>query len=437
VSDVRQTEFYDPARAAQYGAESFICVPVKLRGEVVAVINITDRIGGARFTANDLSLMNAMTAFASLALENATLQDTTAELKDLFRDLLDSLSTGVVAVDPDGAVTCWSQGAESLLGLPARLALGRRLFSLIPGPVADRLREALAACAQGEGSACCELEWPSGNGGRASIPLGVTITPLRRRAGSPGGHVMVFEDLSLNRAYAELKRVDELKSNFVAIVSHELRTPLTSMRGSLHLLTTMCGSQLDAPGRQMLEILRTNTERLIHHVNNLLEVTQLQNRSVILRRELYDVCGLVDRCVEDLRLAAEKRRVVVRVTHLDRPLMVDVDMDKIKLVLRHLLDNAIKFSPVGGAVDVTTAPECDTVRIVVRDTGGGIGEEFSKQAFDRFTQIEPAITRASTGVGLGLYISRELTRLHGGTVEIVSTGPKGTEIALTLPRRRV
>ena len=436
VQDVRDTKYYNPERAERYDNISFICAPIFRRGEVAGVINCTNRIGGEAFTPEDMAVINALTGFVSLALENVVLLDTTQNLQELLHDLLDSLTDAVVAMDSRGTVTCWNVGAERLLAISEADAVGGDFLEMAPPPAAAKLREAISGPAGSGLARGLEIEWPGPSPELKAAPLGVTLSQLKRADGTLDGYVMVFEDLSLRREVTELKRVDEIKSNFIAMISHELRTPLTSMRGSIHLLTSLIGNGGDATSKQLLDILRSNTERLIYHVNNLLEVTQIQNHSVMLRPDSYDLCAMVDACAVDLRGSATARGVTVTVSHEQSPLPVYADIDKIKLVIRHLLDNAIKFSRLGGAVQARTMLDGGTGKLWIKDSGSGISKEDVGRLFNRFIQLEPTMTRGSGGAGLGLYIARELTRLHGGSLEIARTGPEGTEFVLTLPRER-
>jgi PAS domain S-box-containing protein len=434
VRDVRDSEFYDPTRSKDYDSVSFICLPVQRHGETIGVINVTNRCDGLSLTPEDLTLLTSVAGFVSLALENVSLLDTTQHLKELLRDLLDSLVVGVVAVDRAGEVTCWNRGAEALFGVPADEAMGRDFFSMTPPEARERLAQAIAVASRERRDQCLEIEMPSHDLAGGSIPLGVTVTQLRRRDESIEGFVLVVEDLSLTREVQELKRLDELKSNFIAMISHELRTPLTSMRGSLHLLGHQFAPQLEKTPQRLIEVLRNNTERLTIVVNNLLEVTQIQNKSITLRPSLQDMNSIIDDSVRDLEVFARERRITVEIETREKEAHVFADGDKIRQIVRHLLDNAIKFSRPGGPVRIRTAGDEREITVFLKDCGPGIGEKDSERIFELFIQIEPTMTRASGGAGLGLYIARELTVLHNGTLEIGSTNSEGTEFVLRLPR---
>ena len=434
VQDVRDSEFYDPDRAKDYDSVSFICLPVQRHGETIGVINVTNRSDGLSLTPEDLTLLTSVAGFVSMALENVSLLDTTQHLQELLHDLLDSLVVGVAAIDRAGDVTCWNRGAEALFGLSADQAMGRDFLSMTPTAARERLAEAIDIAARERRDQCLEVEMrPQGQEGE-SIPLGITVTQLRRRDNSIEGFVLVAEDLSLTREVQELKRVDELKSNFIAMISHELRTPLTSMRGSLHLLSHQFAPQLEKTPQRLIEVLRNNTERLIIMVNNLLEVTQIQNKSIILRPSLQDLNVPIDDSVKELDGFARERKIKIEIERQDPSPFAFVDGEKIRQVIRHLLDNAIKFSRPGGTVGIRTAGDERQIAIFLKDCGPGISKEDCGRIFGQFIQIEPTLTRAAGGAGLGLYIARELTLLHGGTLEIGSTTREGTEFVLRLPR---
>ncbi len=229
---------------------------------------------------------------------------------------------------------------------------------------------------------------------------------------------------SFDRMAAALQELDTAKSDFVAHVSHELRTPLTSMKLSVaNLLDGVVGS-VDEKQAGVLARIRGDLDRLIHMVNELLDIAKLEAGKVALAKEKIDLAEVAQRAVETLRPIAEQKGVKLVLTA--QPCPIDGDRAKLHEVVVNLVDNAIKFTPAGGRVDV----EAGGRRVIVKDTGSGIAAERLAKIFDKFNQVN-----ANTGIpgaGLGLSITKKLVELHGGRIEVQSEAGKGSVFIVTL-----
>jgi signal transduction histidine kinase len=231
-------------------------------------------------------------------------------------------------------------------------------------------------------------------------------------------------------AGALVSAFDELLS----ILSHELRAPLTTIKGSSRTLLRH-GPRLDADTtRQLLADIDSEADRLHRLIDNLLDLSRAGAGPGALRTELTAVDGLIRRIVADVTARAGQRRLRVRVAP-GLP-QVSIDAVRIEQVLRNLLDNAVKFSPPGGAIDVTAAvrPERTAREIVVAvsDQGPGIASEYQERIFERFFRVEPDGMSVG-GAGLGLAICRRFVELHGGQIEVVSALGRGASFRFTLP----
>jgi signal transduction histidine kinase len=238
--------------------------------------------------------------------------------------------------------------------------------------------------------------------------------------------------LRLEMAYADLKELDRAKSRFFANVSHELRTPLTLLLGPLESLL----GEVSDPGQQRLfQSMITNARRLLRQVDALLETARLESG----RLRLEPAPGNLGRLLVDLVAAAQpltERRGIELVTEgLDSFPDGSFDEEKIEIVASNLLSNAFKFTPAGGRVTVRRAetPEIAEERVAfeVEDTGPGIPADELERIFDRFHQVEG--DSAHGGTGLGLALSRELARLHGGEVTVRSADGRGSAFRVELP----
>ena len=229
---------------------------------------------------------------------------------------------------------------------------------------------------------------------------------------------------SFDQMAAALQQLDTAKSDFVAHVSHELRTPMTSMKLSVANLLDGVVGPVDGKQTEVLSRIRGDLDRLIHMVNELLDIAKLEAGKVALAKEPVELSEIAARAVETLRPIAEKKGVKLQLTAQKSP--ATADRTKLHQVVVNLVDNAIKFTPSGGRVEIEVAPG----RIVVRDTGAGISPERIAKIFDKFNQVN-----ANTGIpgaGLGLSITRKLIDLHGGRIEVASEMGKGTTFTVSL-----
>ncbi|HEU5315138.1 MAG TPA: sensor histidine kinase [Chloroflexota bacterium] len=239
------------------------------------------------------------------------------------------------------------------------------------------------------------------------------------------------------RLYEEAQAAVRLREEFLSIAAHELKTPLTSVRGAAQLTLRRLdreGSADPERWRTSLELIDSQSAKLATLVERLLDVSRLRAGKLALEHFPTDLAQLLREVAER---AQGTTRLHVVVVHAPEALRVDVDPLRIEQVITNLLDNAIKYSPEGGAIEVTLAalPQsgiAGRVRLTVRDHGTGIPAEHAERVFDRFFQAHTG--RHLSGMGLGLYISREIVELHGGTIAVHAPPGGGTEIEIILPR---
>lgn len=211
------------------------------------------------------------------------------------------------------------------------------------------------------------------------------------------------------------KRAERMKNEFVSTVSHELRTPLTSIGGSLALLAGGAVGQLDEKAARLVTIARNNCERLIRLINDLLDIEKIESGKMSFDMRKLSLGPLIQRTVNANRQFAHDLGVGLEVGLPPWPQCVNGDPDRIEQVLTNLVSNAIKFSPAGESVYVTTAQQGGRVRVEVCDRGSGVPEEFRDRIFSKFAQADSSDTRSRGGTGLGLAIVREIATRQGGS----------------------
>ncbi len=341
--------------------------------------------------------------------------------RDQAQRVLARLGDGVFVVDHDGVVQLWNQAAEAITGLRAAEVHGRRAEEAIPGwttiatfvPVADRPGEV-------PGTSSAETV-PVEVAGR-ELWLSIVAVAL------DDDTVYAFRDATHDR------RLEDLRSQFVATISHELRTPLASLHGAALTLR-----EHDLPAQtqdDLLEMIAEQSNRLANLVEEILVAGQLDSGSLRVVADTFDPEELVRGVVKvgESRVGDETTIEVVVPPVVPK---VHGDSERTRQVLLNLLDNAIKYSPSGGRIEVGLAAAGDRLRFTVQDQGLGIPVGEQERIFDKFYRLDPDQRRGIGGTGLGLYICRELVQSMHGRIWVESEPGRGTTFAFELPAEPV
>ncbi len=333
--------------------------------------------------------------------------------------ILDSMVEGVLAVDAHDHVLLLNQSARAIFRLGPRRGEGKPFLEVIRNAdLFDLLRGCRAA-----------------GGEMVSRELSVT-TPVERilevhalplRLGGEGtGVLMVLHDVT------ELRRLERVRTEFVANVSHELRTPLTAIRGYLE---TLLGGALEERdnARRFLEVVSRHTERLGRLLDDLMDLSNIELGKVTLEMEPMDFREALELVVALVRSQAEGKGVLVSTALPPDLPPVLADPDRLEQILINLLDNALKFTPAEGRVTVSAAVRDQVLEVAVADTGVGIPSTDLPRITERFYRVDKARSRELGGTGLGLAIVKHLVQAHAGELRIESELGKGTTVRFTLP----
>jgi signal transduction histidine kinase len=234
-------------------------------------------------------------------------------------------------------------------------------------------------------------------------------------------------------ANTRLQELDRLKSDFVSNVSHELRTPLTAIKGAVDLILREVPGPLTEKQMHYLTRVRSNTQHLAGLINDLLDLSKIEDGKVELQAERVSLGALIHEVVETLKPIATEKSIELEVD-LEPSVVVWADRDKTTQVLTNLVGNAIKFTPQTGKVMVASTSQHDGwVRVSVSDTGRGISTNEREKIFDRFYQVAVTGEPKPKGTGLGLTICKSLVELHGGKIWVESEPHGGSIFYFTLP----
>lgn len=234
-----------------------------------------------------------------------------------------------------------------------------------------------------------------------------------------------------DRLYTAAQAALGAREEFLSVTAHELKTPITSLTGYTQLLLRRLqrNQQVNkASFQQALDAIEHQAAKLNQLVNQLLDVSRIDTGDLLIQRQLTDLRSLAERVASSLQLTSDRHRLVV-----SAPEIVPIAVDPLRLeqVLTNLVDNAIKYSPAGGTVQIAIGPLPDEhVQISVTDQGPGLSAEQRARIFERFYRVQ---RRDGRGIGLGLYISRQIVELHGGHLTVESPSSGGSRFVITLP----
>jgi NtrC-family two-component system sensor histidine kinase KinB len=242
--------------------------------------------------------------------------------------------------------------------------------------------------------------------------------------------IMVLYARRMSGLLERLRELDRLKDEFVATASHELRTPLASVYGAATTLSTLRLSHEKQDA--LLAIIASEAQRLAGIIDDILLVNQLESRRVETLVEACDGRDLLARAVEAARVRAPEN-ISLRLSCPPTLPPVTADAGRVAQVLANLLENAVKYSPDGGRIDVAAVETSGAVRFSVADQGLGIPAAEQERIFEKFHRLDPNMTRGVGGTGLGLYLCRELVRRMNGNISVSSQPGIGTTFSFDLP----
>ena len=261
--------------------------------------------------------------------------------------------------------------------------------------------------------------------GRGHRPLRLYVSPMRNDGKVVGALAMV-EDIT------ELRRLEQVRTDFAANVPHELKTPLTSIRG---FVETLEAGAIDNPpmAHKFLRIIMLETERLTRLINDILSISKLESGNdevaierIRLDKVAYDVCDM-------LTIHAGEKEVSIHVHMNEKPVYIMGNPDRVEQMLINLVENAIKYNKPGGSVTVQVFSDAKEANVTISDTGIGIAEEHLPRMFERFYRVDKGRSRQMGGTGLGLAIVKHIVRSMNGEIEVHSKLGEGTEFLISLP----
>ncbi|MNH75008.1 Alkaline phosphatase synthesis sensor protein PhoR [compost metagenome] len=365
-------------------------------------------------------LGNAINGMAdSLQLQLKRIRDN----EDLLQSVLSNMTGGILMVDTNDRIALVNREAERILRLKDTYMLGKLYHEIKRSYELTRFMD--------EGISCMEQmsEERTIYDPEEKI-LHFDSVPMFEDDGSYRGMLFLLRDVT------EIRKLEVMRSEFVANVSHELKTPIAAVKGFAETLLSG-GVKDEETSRSFLQIIYDEGDRLNRLIGDILELSKIESRRVPLEYSPVHVHSLLASIFEVLQSSAAKKCITMKL-EVPEELFMEADEDRLRQIFMNLLSNAISYTLDGGRVKVTAeslehSGEEEKIRFIISDTGIGIPKKDLPRIFERFYRVDKARSRSSGGTGLGLSIVKHLVELHHGTIRVESKVGEGTMFILDLP----
>lgn len=381
--------------------------------------------GGVVWVRNTISLVrdeygNILHLIA--LIEDITESKQAEEERSRLAAIVEASEDAIIGKTPDGVITSWNQAAERMFGYTAEEAIGKRITLILPPELHQQEEEIIDQVRRGIHIQPYETVGLRKDGTRIDVSL--SVSPVKDGAGDIVGAAKIARDIT------ERKELEQRKDEFISMASHELKTPVTSIKGFTQLLQRRFRQRDDAESLRFLARMDTQLDKLTKLINDLLDVSKMQTGQLEYREEPFELDELVAEIMENIQGTTPNYRLVLEKSV---PARILGDRDRIGQVLINLLNNAIKYSPGADQVIVRVETDGTDAVVSVQDFGMGIAHAHQKKIFERFYQVGAPEAKTYSGLGIGLYISSEIVRRHGGRIWVKSRKGEGSTFSFSLP----
>jgi len=359
------------------------------------------------------------------SIVNKLAEQALRESEKRYRDLYEEAPNAYFSVGVDGYIKRANRSATELIGYSRDELIGRPVFDLYADTPNGKVKaqEVFQRFLTGEEIRGEELEMCRADGIKVWVSL--SVRPIRDKEGRVVASRSVVQDIT------EHKKLDQLKDDFIGLVSHELRSPMTVIMGAINTALTEGAYLSPEETRQLLNDAALEAELLSNLLGNLLELSRVQADRLVLHAEAVDVKKVVQDAVEEIKRQSSAHQFMVSVPRKLPP--VHADPLRLERILYNLLENAVKYSPQGGQVQISVKPEEEHLVIGISDQGIGISPADQAKLFEPFQRLGESRLEGVRGLGLGLLVCRRLVEAHDGQIWVESEPSRGSTFFFTLP----
>lgn len=367
-------------------------------------------------------LKQLVNAINDLAISLKQQMEEIRENQQRLTGVLANMVSGVMLINPAGRITLVNRAMEKIIGASSENLIGKlhieagKNFGL--SQLIDRsLKEGVHIHEE------VHIYYPK------ERILDAHIAPYVGDHEEVKGVITVLHDIT------DIRRLEKIRSEFVANVSHELKTPVTSLKGFAE--TLLDGAMYDEETcRSFLKIIYEESDRLHRLISDILDLSKIEQQRLPLKPEPLNVSQVINETAETIQETIHKKQL-----HLSLPdhkeVVIEAEKDRLQQIILNLLTNAAAYTPEGGYIDIELHEREKEVDIVIRDTGIGISKQDLPRIFERFYRVDKARSRQSGGTGLGLAIVKHLVESHHGKIQVESEEGKGTAFTITLPKKQI
>ena len=341
--------------------------------------------------------------------------------RDKTTTIIKSFGDGLIILDESGKIFLINPEAEKILeinfGKLIRMPIKALLDFPKAKPIVDTLKDGLKNISKKE----VELA--------KDFIVELSVIPLNLEDNDIG-HLIVIHDISRE------KTVEKMKTEFVSLAAHQLRTPLSIIKWSTSMLKNGDFGKLPAKQNEIVVRAYNNTQRLISLVNDLLDVTRIEEGKYLYEVAPADITEMVTGVMDLYKEETDKRKIKIEFKHADNLPKIIVDGEKIRLVIQNLIDNAIKYSPEANKILIDLTSNDKEIEFKIQDFGLGIPKDQQDRIFTKFFRSDNAVKVNTVGSGLGLYLAQNIIEAHKGKIWLESEEGKGTTFRFTLPIKK-
>lgn len=341
------------------------------------------------------------------------------EDKDKMEVVLSSVIEGIAAIDKEGRIILFNHALENMIDCSSDRVLGKFHWEIIRN---NQLNELLKETLQKGQALTREITLFSPQ----EKIFHASANPLSEK-NKVWGAVVVLNDIT------EIKKLEKMRSEFVANVSHELRTPLTSIQG---FVETLKEGAINEPekAQYFLKIIEKQSNRLNNLIGELLQLSKIESQEIAMNLQSINLRDLIDKIISEFKKKIEQKDHKIKINISPQLSLIKADPEQIEVVFRNLLDNAVKYTPDGGEIYISALEKSKNIYIEVADNGIGISAEHLPRIFERFYRANKDRSRKLGGTGLGLAIVKHIVQAHQGTIGVESKPGKGSKFFFTFPK---
>ncbi len=401
-------------------------IATKYTKPIEAATNTAIELAKGNFRARTYEETGSVTAMLSTSINilarNLQEMETAREMQqDRLATLIENIGSGVLLIDSQGYITLFNKSYKQIFKIESHEFLYRLYYEVIPYKEVIRLIEDIFMT---EKTVKKQFILPMKFERRHFEVYGAPIIGTNDEW---KGIVLVFHDIT------EIKKLEQMRKDFVANVSHELKTPITSIKGFSE--TLLDGAMEDKETLEhFLTIILKESDRLQSLIQDLLDLSKIEQQGFLINFQKLDLINLLEETSLIFERKAEKKGIKFKVHPYPLPVIIEGDTLRLKQIFINLISNAIAYTPSRGEVGVFVREEEETVCVEVKDTGMGIQADELPRIFERFYRVDKARSRNSGGTGLGLAIVKHLLEAHKGDISVKSTPGKGTSFFVKLQK---